>query len=102
MHYGLGATCSKLHLLCKPQGAADVSRNVRPAARLIFSVSRRAWLLKYSRFTEVLPTRAFLVPLDEDEEIEVVLGKGQSVNVKYKACGELQPDGKRYVVRVWC
>ena len=57
--------------------------------------ARRAWLLKYSRYTEVLPTRAFLVPLDEDEEIEVSLGKGQSVNVKYKACGELQPDGKR-------
>ena len=43
----------------------------------------------------MLPTRAFLVPLDEDEEIEVALAKGQSVSVKYKACGELQPDGKR-------
>lgn len=57
---------------------------------------RRAWTLKYSGFTEVLPTRAFLVPLDEDEEIEVALGKGQSVSIKYKAVSELQPNGKRY------
>ena len=56
---------------------------------------RRAWTLKYSGFTEVLPTRAFLVPLDEDEEIEVALGKGQSVSIKYKAVSELQPNGKR-------
>ena len=56
----------------------------------------RAWTLKYSGFTEVLPTRAFLVPLDEDEEIEVALGKGQSVSIKYKAVSELQPNGKRY------
>ncbi len=71
--------------------------NTRGLRQARSSCGRRAWLLKYSRYTEVLPTRAFLVPLDEDEEIEVVLGKGQSVNVKYKACGELQPDGKRCV-----
>ena len=53
--------------------------------------------MKYSRFTEVLPTRAFLVPLDEDEEIEVRLGKGQTVSIKYKAMSELQPNGKRCV-----
>ena len=35
------------------------------------------------------------VPLDEDEEVEVALAKGQSVSIKYKASGELQPDGKR-------
>lgn len=58
----------------------------------------RAWVVKYSRFTEVLPTRAFLVPLEEDEEIEVTLGKGQSVSIKYKAMSELQPNGKRYVL----
>ena len=37
------------------------------------------------------------MPLDEDEEVEVALAKGQSVSIKYKASGELQPDGKRCV-----
>ena len=31
----------------------------------------RDWGIQYSRFTEVLPTRSFLAPLEEDEEIEV-------------------------------
>ena len=34
-------------------------------------VCRRDWGIQYSRFTEVLPTRSFLAPLEEDEEIEV-------------------------------
>ena len=31
----------------------------------------RDWGIQFSRFTEVLPTRSFLAPLEEDEEIEV-------------------------------
>lgn len=44
-----------------------------------------------------LPTRAFLAPLEEDEEITVQLSKGSEVTIKYKAQGELQPNGKREV-----
>lgn len=43
----------------------------------------------------MLPTKAFLAPMDEDEEIEVELAKGNTVVIKYKALSELQPDGKR-------
>lgn len=52
---------------------------------------------KYSRFVEKLPTRAFLAPLDVDEEIDVELSQGNIVNIKYKAKGELQPNGTREV-----
>ena len=53
------------------------------------------WEQQYSKFTAMLPTRAFLAPMDEDEEIEVELSKGNSVIIKYKALSELQPNGKR-------
>lgn len=43
----------------------------------------------------MLPTKAFLAPMDEDEEIEVELAKGNKVIIKYKALSELQPNGKR-------
>lgn len=43
----------------------------------------------------MLPTKAFLAPMDEDEEIEVNLAKGNTVVIKYKALSELQPNGKR-------
>lgn len=39
----------------------------------------RAWCFKYSAFTEKLPTRAFLVALEEDEEIEAQLSRGVNV-----------------------
>ena len=55
----------------------------------------RLWEQQYSKFTAMLPTRAFLVPMDEDEEIEVELSKGNAVIIKYKALSELQPNGKR-------
>eukprot|EP00889_Picochlorum_renovo_P005686 jgi/Picre1/32716/NNA_008061.t1 len=51
----------------------------------------------YSRHLEHLPTRAFLAPLDVDEDIDVELSKGNVVNIKYKAKGELQPSGMREV-----
>ncbi|KAK9814506.1 hypothetical protein WJX72_007023 [[Myrmecia] bisecta] len=57
----------------------------------------KAWVIKYSKFTEKLPTRAFLVPLEEDEEVEVELAKGNTVSIKFKAVGEVQPDGTREV-----
>lgn len=43
----------------------------------------------------MLPTKAFLAPMDEDEEIEVELAKGNTVVIKYKALSELQPNGRR-------
>ena len=55
----------------------------------------RNWQGKYSKFTEAIPTRAFLVPLDEDEEVEVEISKGNITHIKYRAVGELQPNGTR-------
>lgn len=52
---------------------------------------------KYGRFVEKLPTRAFWAPLEVDEEIDIELSKGNIVNIKYKAKGELQPGGTREV-----
>eukprot|EP00210_Caulerpa_lentillifera_P003086 g2948.t1 len=57
----------------------------------------KAWQQKYGDKIEKLPTRAFLVPLEEDEELTVTLAKGVDIAVEYKAVGELQPDGKREV-----
>ncbi len=57
----------------------------------------RDWQQKYSSFTTQLPTRAFLAPMAEDEEIEVDLSKGNTVVIKFKALSELQPNGKRCV-----
>ena len=55
----------------------------------------RDWQAKYSKFTEALPTRAFLQALDEDEEVEVEISKGNIINIKYRAVGELQSNGTR-------
>ena len=44
-----------------------------------------------------LPTKAFLVGLDIDEECEVELRAGVRASIKLKAIGELLPDGKRDV-----
>ena len=55
----------------------------------------QAWLGQYSKYTEMVPTRSFLTPLDEDEEIEVELARGNAVSIKYKAMSELQPNGMR-------
>lgn len=63
--------------------------------------SNRAWTLLNSEFTEKLPTRAFLVPLEEDEELEVELSKGNTVSIKYKAISELQPNGTRSVPQLY-
>jgi pyruvate carboxylase len=52
---------------------------------------------EFSRYVEHLPTRAFLAPLDVDEDVDVELSKGNVVNIKYKAKGELQPSGMREV-----
>jgi hypothetical protein len=41
----------------------------------------RDWCFKYSSFTEKLPTRAFLVALEEDEEIEAQLSRGVNVRL---------------------
>ncbi|DBA66738.1 TPA: hypothetical protein ACH3X2_001887 [Trebouxia sp. C0005] len=55
------------------------------------------WQGKYSKYTEAIPTRAFLTPLDEDEEVEVDISKGNITHIKYRAMGELQPNGTREV-----
>lgn len=57
----------------------------------------RSFITNFSSYVERLPTRAFLAPLDVDEEIDVVLAKGNTVSIKYKAKGELQPNGTREV-----
>lgn len=57
----------------------------------------RAFVNDYSTYIEQLPTRAFFAPLDVDEDVEVELAKGNTVNIKYKAKGELQPNGIREV-----
>lgn len=54
-------------------------------------------MLNYSKLTENLPTRHFLVPLEEDEEIEVQISKGNVIKIKYKAVSESQTNGTRYV-----
>jgi len=56
-----------------------------------------SFVLKYSDLIEKLPTRAFLAPLEEDEEVELDLAKGVGATIKYKAVGELQASGKREV-----
>lgn len=45
--------------------------------------------LRYSQLIEKLPTRAFFCPLDEDEEVEIELGKGVAAHIKYKVRGSL-------------
>ncbi|KAL3135464.1 hypothetical protein ABBQ38_005949 [Trebouxia sp. C0009 RCD-2024] len=57
----------------------------------------KEWQVRYSKFTDAIPTRAFLVPLDEDEEVEVEISKGNIIHIKYRAMGELQPNGTREV-----
>ncbi len=53
---------------------------------------------QYSELVTQLPTRAFLAPLEADEQVEVQLGEGASATIRLKAAGELQPGGKREVV----
>lgn len=57
----------------------------------------KAWQEKFGDTIEKLPTREFLVPLEEDQELTVTLAKGVDMTFKYKAVGELQSDGKREV-----
>ena len=45
----------------------------------------------------MLPTKAFLVGLDIDEECEVELRAGVRASIKLKAIGELLPNGNREV-----
>ena len=52
---------------------------------------------QYSKDVSQLPTRAFLAPLDVDEDVDVELSQGNVVHIKYKAKGELQPNGMREV-----
>jgi pyruvate carboxylase len=51
----------------------------------------------YGNLISNLPTRAFLAPLKEDEEISVDVAKGSQVTIKFRAKGELQESGKREV-----
>ncbi|CAG9460796.1 unnamed protein product [Pedinophyceae sp. YPF-701] len=59
----------------------------------------RAHVDLYGTLTEELPTGAFWAPLDEDQEVVVPMGgrKGVDAHIKFKAVGEMQPDGKREV-----
>jgi pyruvate carboxylase len=82
----------------KHEGAAITLHDVLSASMYpkVFD-EYRTFVNNYSTFVERLPTRAFLAPLDVDEEIDVVLAKGNVVSIKYKAKGELQPNGVREV-----
>ena len=51
---------------------------------------------KYSDLIERLPTRAFLAPLEEDEEVELGISRGVGATIRFKAVGELQDSGG------WC
>ncbi|WIA32059.1 hypothetical protein OEZ86_002911 [Tetradesmus obliquus] len=85
--------------LVERYGKANVSpRDVLSAALYpkVFE-EYQAHVLRYSDLIEKLPTRAFLVPLREDEEVEIELSKGVSTHIKLKAAGELQDSGKREV-----
>lgn len=80
-------------------GAAAIShRDVLSSAMYpqVFS-EYMALTQKYGNRLDRLPTRAFLAPLDEDEEIEIEIERGVTVVIKYKAVGEIQPNGKREV-----
>ena len=57
----------------------------------------KAWQQKFGDQIEKLPTREFLIPLEEDEELTVSLAKGVDMTFEYKAVGELQSDGMREV-----
>jgi len=89
---GLGAELRALH------GPSITPRDVLSAALYpkVFEEFKE-WEMRYSRYTSVLPTRAFLAPLAEDEEVEVELAPGNTVSIRYKATSQLQPDGKREV-----
>jgi len=80
-------------------GAANISRKDVLSAAMYPKVFDEyiSFALKYSNLVERLPTRAFLAPLDEDEEIEVEIAKGVSASIRFKAMGELQSNGKREV-----
>ena len=79
-------------------GPAITSRDVLSAALYpkVFE-EYQARVIKYGEQLERLPTRTFLAPMSEDEEIEVKLARGSSLYVKYKAMGELQEGGTREV-----
>ena len=89
---GLGAKLRALH------GPSITHRDVLSAALYpkVFE-EFKAWEVRYSRYTSALPTRAFLAPLAEDEEVEVELAPGNTVSIRYKATSQLQADGKREV-----
>ena len=82
----------------KHEGLRPTNRDVLSAALYpkVFDEYCK-FINEYSGFVERLPTRAFLTPLGVDEDIDVELSKGNIVNIKYKAKGELQPNGLREV-----
>ena len=89
---GLGAELRAAH------GPSVTARDVLSAALYpkVFE-EYKAWEVRYSRYTSALPTRAFLAPLAEDEEVEVELAPGNTISLRYKATSQLQADGKREV-----
>lgn len=46
------------------------------------------WRQKFGSVVSKLPTRAFLTPLKEDEELELQISKGVVATIKYKATGK--------------
>mmetsp|Transcript_38533 Transcript_38533/g.108941 ORF Transcript_38533/g.108941 Transcript_38533/m.108941 type:complete len:1254 (+) Transcript_38533:126-3887(+) len=57
----------------------------------------RSHVAEYSELTSKLSSTAFFHEMEEDDEVEVELFPGNSVVIKFKAIGEIQPNGKREV-----
>jgi len=80
------AACSaRLSQSGKNVGSFTVAQH-RNLSEVATCLCRRTWCLKYSAFTEKLPTRAFLVALEEDEEIEAQLSQGVHVRTSLAGC----------------
>jgi pyruvate carboxylase len=101
------ATAQRASLTAAPCRAQDqygdhISNKDVLSAALYPSVFReyQDFRIKFGDQVARLPTRAFLTPLKEDEEITVALGEREGkheVTIKYKAKGELQASGRREV-----
>ena len=64
--------------------------------------SFKSFQARFGAHTDKLPTRAFLVPLHEDEELEVKLNQGVITTIKYKAVGEQHVDHSTQQQEISC
>lgn len=83
--------------LADPTGISIRERDVLSAAMYpdVFEEYCR-WRDRYGDCSRI-PTRAFVTPMEQDEEISVVMNKGRIAYIKFKALGELLPGNEREV-----